>query len=701
MRKINLLFLLAAASLSSFAQYNGINEKEANLECAKSQGTAPSQDIRVATNRAAMDTINNYYFDFSDLDGDGNHTLPSGWTSVDKTSNGFEFVVTDTTYTGAYTNGSDGSNTYSSIESATAANGFLHLPSDYYNCVPGVWPREMVDSPVDMDAYVETDWMDFSSSANGVIMRFSEWFRFCCSSANTKWEVSVTVNGSDWTTMDAMDATAINDYPTTVNGDQIHIMEYNITEAISADPTHVKIRFSMYGGSHYFVSLDDLVFVEPYPNDISILHAYSGMEGIYTLSAKYSDGSDLPYNDYNTRLAAVPYNIANRLQLGAELHQNGKEGQNVGVAFSITDDADASEFWSGNTTTKISSFEPATGDSVLYTDTTNNFANAPIFYAPTLQKADFPKNYTFSYSVTSDNTNANTTKNTASFAYTQTYGYYAYHHDNTAEDEVSMSQYVGSDGATLGAVGDRYAVNYDFLQEDGDPAFKIWGMRFYVGKSTNLNADEIGVVVQPKLFYYDGAAGEYVEVEDVTTNSITIEQSMIDTFVYAAFNYDEVRDYDFPQGTYLAVVEVMKTNGCKFYIGTDKSYFQGKSHFKIYTVANDTWYYGYVGSASGMIDLYTQDDALSDIDPNIRNGQKELQKSNTEIYPNPTQGVLYIKNAKESVISVYSLTGVLVKTVKNNDLNTQINLSNLAKGTYLVRVVNNDGVTTRKINLTK
>ncbi|WP_428230575.1 T9SS type A sorting domain-containing protein [Flavobacterium sp.] len=69
------------------------------------------------------------------------------------------------------------------------------------------------------------------------------------------------------------------------------------------------------------------------------------------------------------------------------------------------------------------------------------------------------------------------------------------------------------------------------------------------------------------------------------------------------------------------------------------------------------------------------------------------------VYPNPTKGVLNIKNVSLEKADVYNALGQLVKSVRLNSSNTDstINLSGLPKGIYYVYLINQDAASARKV----
>ena len=77
------------------------------------------------------------------------------------------------------------------------------------------------------------------------------------------------------------------------------------------------------------------------------------------------------------------------------------------------------------------------------------------------------------------------------------------------------------------------------------------------------------------------------------------------------------------------------------------------------------------------------------------------QTSSISIQPNPTSGVVSIifpSIAKDAEVEIYNMQGKLMKKEKVNDaINTQIDMSNVAKGAYTVRIVTNNQIVNKKL----
>ena len=69
-------------------------------------------------------------------------------------------------------------------------------------------------------------------------------------------------------------------------------------------------------------------------------------------------------------------------------------------------------------------------------------------------------------------------------------------------------------------------------------------------------------------------------------------------------------------------------------------------------------------------------------------GIKEIHSLESNVYPNPSKGIIQIESTKEiKTISILSLRGQLVKREK---LSSRIDLINLKKGIYIIELLNTD-----------
>lgn len=83
---------------------------------------------------------------------------------------------------------------------------------------------------------------------------------------------------------------------------------------------------------------------------------------------------------------------------------------------------------------------------------------------------------------------------------------------------------------------------------------------------------------------------------------------------------------------------------------------------------------------------------------NLILGTQNVSQNTVSFYPNPVENILHL-NSKEAIdaVSVYTITGQMVSNVTFNANQTELNLSSLASGVYLVKVSSNGSVENLKV----
>jgi hypothetical protein len=82
-------------------------------------------------------------------------------------------------------------------------------------------------------------------------------------------------------------------------------------------------------------------------------------------------------------------------------------------------------------------------------------------------------------------------------------------------------------------------------------------------------------------------------------------------------------------------------------------------------------------------------------------GVNEITENETIIYPNPAKDVLKIDNVNNADIYIYNTIGQMVKRFSNVVGNTEINISDLNNGMYIVRIQKEKSIQTKKIQIIK
>ena len=80
-------------------------------------------------------------------------------------------------------------------------------------------------------------------------------------------------------------------------------------------------------------------------------------------------------------------------------------------------------------------------------------------------------------------------------------------------------------------------------------------------------------------------------------------------------------------------------------------------------------------------------------------GIEDHEMNNVVVYPNPTNGIILIKNEEWRMenVEVYDAYGKLLNVMSVNDHTATLDLSGYAKGTYFVRVTTERGVVTKRV----
>jgi len=98
------------------------------------------------------------------------------------------------------------------------------------------------------------------------------------------------------------------------------------------------------------------------------------------------------------------------------------------------------------------------------------------------------------------------------------------------------------------------------------------------------------------------------------------------------------------------------------------------------------------------IDVFAEDlttHSLYEIDLIFAVGQEEQSNEAMRVYPNPTTGTIYIMGAQHAKVSLYSPTGIMVKTVE--DFNTSsFTIPGVSNGVYMLRVEKQNGTVVQK-----
>lgn len=73
--------------------------------------------------------------------------------------------------------------------------------------------------------------------------------------------------------------------------------------------------------------------------------------------------------------------------------------------------------------------------------------------------------------------------------------------------------------------------------------------------------------------------------------------------------------------------------------------------------------------------------------------------SSLNIYPNPANNMIYVLGADVELVEIYNSLGQRVLAVEGSTHTTSVDVASFENGVYVVRVISNDGITTKKVSI--
>lgn len=193
-------------------------------------------------------------------------TLPAGWTAVDNSDLGNYWIWRKDTISYRIHRFAPPRLRVPPSWFTTADDGYICLPIDDYNFRDGVATTSLADS------YIQTPPID-CSAASSVVVKFNQFFIYCCSNYNLELQVT-NDGGTHWATYDVK----FNVSGNIATPEQYGRAEFNISD-VAAGSSTVVIRFYMYGFSYYFWAVDDLRLTEAFDNELVLTDTWMDFDG--------------------------------------------------------------------------------------------------------------------------------------------------------------------------------------------------------------------------------------------------------------------------------------------------------------------------------------------------------------------------------------------------------------------------------------
>jgi hypothetical protein len=139
-----------------------------------------------------------------------------------------------------------------------------------------------------------------------------------------------------------------------------------------------------------------------------------------------------------------------------------------------------------------------------------------------------------------------------------------------------------------------------------------------------------------------------------------------------------------------------------YYNGTDNDLWIGEDNSMTCSGWGTTWIIGDYTEWTAITNYVNSSPMIrAFIIPTLDNVASNFAQNDINMYPNPSTGIVTISNVEGATIEVINLMGQVVASIENANEINNIDLSKNAEGTYIVRIINGNEISTSKLNLVK
>jgi hypothetical protein len=666
------LVLFSVATMAQNIQGTPQNLKMAELALTEAEDVAPLKQRSIQ--KAFGDTI--YYEDFDQL------SVANNWTIVDNSGNSTPWIwaAANTAPGGQY------STNVAALNSTSAANGYMLLPSDFYNTpTPGGGFQAM-------STFFQSDPIDLRDSNNNprgaVLARWQQSLRYCCSPVS-ELRIEASTDGVSWTSFDASGGQGGNTiWP---NGQS---NEVNLSCVLGGADT-AYIRFRQGVATHYYWQIDDFALVEGPGNNVEMDFTEINFHPTYPLVPQYYEVPlpNLPATIFEGAVINGGGNVATNVDFNVDITGVSAIGGGVGTGVGLA--------YSGSAPVRTGTLQPRnplTCDSTaLFLDT--GFVAAQFF-------SFTPNNYNFRFSTSSDSVNQAPAEAFEERLISLTW-------DSIVALERGEAFFQGTTGpggyADRGAIGDALAGLVII-----DKPVQAKGVRFWV--SGARAASIAGISISPRIWSFDQSR---VIQSDVVINPLDsgitgiAAQSPFSTFIDTCTStcppnqpsiMDTWIDLNFlapvtlqPGTYYFGIEQTAGTN----YIWTARD--RGAEERDVLWT-NIMFLSGGTSPGWGFGGFVSAIRLIADFPAIVNVDEQAAPKLDFEVYPNPNDGLFTINianaNGTTYMLNVRNMVGqtVMSEAVNvNGNLSKNMDLSSFEKGVYFVTLENGEDRLVRKV----
>lgn len=523
------------------------------------------------------------------------------------------------------------------INSPTASNGFMMFNGDSANTDFNADPPVIVGAPVEWDAALESPVLDLSASPFVEIV-FTHRFRWCCQATSPHALQLSLDGGATWPI-----SYTINGVFNANDDNNSAQIRQNISNDIAGNASNVKFRFQHNPtASHYHWQIDDVQIVELFPNNLTMNDGYTTQTGT------------------GEEYGRMPYpQLLETILMGGTITNSGSDEQtNVVINVSVTNSAGVEVMSASRTIANLASGA---------TDALEEAVAVP---------ANLPDDvYTATFTVSADAEDNDPSDNTFLRVFEINQDIYSADGIGNHPAGYEILSSIGTNSFTDAADG-LVVMNYYQMDEAAD----VYGIEFLTTANT-----EVGGYVTVSLL---DTADVFL---DIVTNPIA--ESVAYDLTEADLAAGRVRVlFDSPvnlspNAYYAAVTLYSNNNAGRIRILDDATVPQPNAMTLIY-IPGDQVYTNGNGTSIRML-----------LSNSVAVNENEALEGVT-MFPNPTNGIVNVRTSNSGTHNV-EVTNVLGAVVGQTSFagSTTLDLSELSKGVYMVRVFNEAGSMVERITI--
>ena len=535
--------------------------------------------------------------------------------------------------------------------------------------------------------------INLSATTMPKIQFLQSWRSLNNSSENIYVSVS-TDNGATWTDHLVNDENV--EAKVYING----LIEVLIPEATGQNEVSLRFRYTCTNDAwHYGWQIDDIKIIETPMNDLAIANGRMSMFGYidyrnvpdeyWTSLTDPAERRDYAYQIYDPFGQTPRQNWVSSSSYGSfniEVVNNGVNSLTPSARVTVTSPSGDEIYNKVVTGRSLATSERDTLD--LATIDQESEANTTIFYFNTADPSEIETGrYTVTYTVFADGIeDASPANNTVIQYFEITDNNYSKSYFQPTSS-ACLNCYINSESGE-----DEYGTKFLYLYAPDD----IMSVDVFIHNLTT-----VGTAVMATLYEQDENGNEVFKRQ-----SEPYEITAADKNTWINLTFENQYNFSFDEETgetyrmvYVMIKGMWDNTGDDIYLGAS-DVLTTRSHDSYMRLGYDTddegeptWYYG-------AQDVAVTFHAGEGVNPGLVNAAQNVAEG-IEMYPNPSNGIVNFTNVENATIEVYNMMGQIVASMSNASENASIDLSNVANGNYIVRIVKDGAIANTKLTITK